>query len=149
MRHRIEIWYTIKAVVPLQSWQFSWKLMFNLRFCGILNFLKNVRSNSNFREIWAIVLKLHLNIIYQSRIFGTEFYNNRLKCSNFLRFFIFQKFALTCLTCANFELSSLNFVRKCTNTELCFIRNLARIDWSLLDDWRIRIFSFFYLDIKF
>ena len=39
----------------------------NLKFNGILIFLKNDCGNSNFRKIGAIVLKLHINIIYPLR----------------------------------------------------------------------------------
>ena len=51
-----------------------------------LNFPKNGRGSSNLRKIRAIVLKLHKNILYRSRNFGTEFGKNRLEHSNFFRF---------------------------------------------------------------
>ena len=44
--------------------------------------------------------------------------------SNFFRFWIFWEFFQNCLTQANFDLSSWNFVRKCINTEWCLILNL-------------------------
>ena len=101
----------------LKSWRFSYKLMPYLKFYGIFNSSKNVRGSYNFRKIWAIVLKLHPNIIYRSRIIGIEFGQNR-----FLRFW-----SQNCPTPANFNLSSWNFVRKCTDTEWCLILNFGRI----------------------
>ena len=59
------------------------------KFYGILNVLKNVCGSSNFRNIKAIILKLHTNIIYQSRTFGIEFNYNRLRRRHFFRFRIF------------------------------------------------------------
>ena len=96
-------------------------------FYGMLNFLKKGRGSSNFRNIRAIVLKLHTNILYPSRNFGIEFGKNRLKRSNFFRFWIFWKFSQNCLTQANFDLSSWNFVRKCTNTKWCLILHFVKI----------------------
>ena len=92
-------------------------------------------------KIRAIVLKLHTNILHPSRNFGIEFGQNQLKHSNFFRFWIFWEFFQNCLTQANFDLSSLNFVRKCTNTEWRLIANSIRIvgDLSILDE-----FDFFY-----
>ena len=66
-------------------------------FYGILNFLKKGRGSSNFRKIQAIVLKLHINILHPSRNFGIEFGQNRLRRSNFFRFWIFWEFFLNCL----------------------------------------------------
>ena len=66
----------------------------NLKFYGILNFLKNVSVSSNFRKIWAIVLKMHTNTIHQSRTFVIEFDQNRLKHSIFLK--IFSKLCNLC-----------------------------------------------------
>ena len=131
MRYRVEIWYSSEAVTPLESWQFSCRLTPNLRFYGILNFLKNVCGSSNFRKIWAIVLKIHTNIINRSRTFGIEFAQNRLKRSNFLRFWIFFKFPVNCVTCANFELLSSKFVHKFTDTKWFFIRNFVWISRGL------------------
>ena len=71
-----------------------------------------------FRKIWAIVLKLHTNIIHRSRTFGVKFDQNRLKRSNFLRFWIYWKFSLNCVTCANFELLSSKFVYDCTYSDV-------------------------------
>ena len=65
--YRVEIWYNSEVVTPLQSWQFSCKLMTNLRIYGILNFLNNVCRSSKFCKIWAIILKMYTNIIYRSR----------------------------------------------------------------------------------
>ena len=59
---------------------------FLIYFYGILNFLKKGRGSSYFRQIRAIVLKLHINILYRSRNFGIEFGQSRLKRSNFFRF---------------------------------------------------------------
>ena len=91
------------------------------RFVILWNFefLNNICGSSNFRKIWAIALKLHINIniIYRSRNFGIEFGQTRLKRSNFLRFWIFWKSALNRITCANLDLSSSNFVCERTNTE--------------------------------
>ena len=92
----------------------------------ILNFLKKGRGSSNFRKIRAIVLKLHTNILYPSRNFGIEFGQNRLKRSNFFRFWIFWEFFRNCLTQANFDLSSWNFVGKYTNTEFKVIDRAQR-----------------------
>ena len=99
----------------------------DLWFYGILNFLKKGRGSSNFHKIRAIVLKLYTNILHQSRNFAIEFGQNRLKHSNFFRFGIFWEFFQNCLTQANFDWSSWNFVRKCTNTEWCLILNFIRI----------------------
>ena len=49
----------------------------------IRNFWKNVHGSSKFRKIWAIIVKLHTNIIYWKGTFG----RNRLKRSNFLKIF--------------------------------------------------------------
>ena len=87
------------------------------RFVILWDFLNNVYGSSNFRKILVIVIKLHTNIIYRLMTFRIKFRQNRLKRSNFLWFWIFWKFALNCLTCVNFELSSLNLVHECTNTE--------------------------------
>ena len=105
---------------------------------GILNFLKKGRGSSNFHKIRAILLKLHTNILNPSRNFGIEFGQNRLKRSNFFRFWIFWEFFQNRLTQANFDLWSWNFVGKCTSTEWCLIANFRRI-------W---FFYFFSLDIK-
>ena len=97
---------------------------------GILwdfEFFEDVRGSSKFRKIYAIVLKLHTNIIHRSRDFGIEFGQNRLKCSNFLRFRVFWKFSLKCVTCINFEILSSKFVYEYTNTKWCFIRNFVKI----------------------
>ena len=113
----------------------------DLWFYGILNFLKKGRGSSNFRKIRAIVLKLHTNILHPSRNFGIEFGKNLLKRSNFFRFWIFWEFFQNGLTQANFDLSSLNFVGKCTYTEWCLIPNFIKIsaDLSILDE-----FDFFF-----
>ena len=117
LKYQYEIWFTSKAVTTLQSCLFSWELMPDLWFYGILNFLKNVRGSSNFRKIRAIVLKLHPNILYRSTNLGIEFGQNRLKRSNFFRFWTFSEFSQNCPAQANLNLSSWNFVRKFTNTE--------------------------------
>ena len=114
----------------------------DLWFYGILNFLKKGRSSSNFRKMRAIVLKLHRNILHPSRNFGIEFGQNRLKRSNFFRFWIFWELFQNCLTQANFDLSSWNFVGKCTNTEWCLILNFISIGGGLwiLDEFDFIIF---------
>ena len=89
LKYRVEIWCISEAVTPLQSWQFSCILTHNLRFYENSNFLKNVCGISNFRKIWAFVLKLHTNIVHRSRTFGIKFGQNRLERFNFLRFWIF------------------------------------------------------------
>ena len=114
----------------------------DLWFYGILNFLKKGRGSSNSRKIWAIVLKLHTNISHQSRNFGIEFGQNQSKRSNFFRFWIFWEFVQNCLTQANFDLSSWNFVRKCTNTKWSLIQNFVKIGGDL-NFRRIWIFIFF------
>ena len=63
-----------------------------LWFYGILNCLKKKRGSSNFRKIRALVLKLHINILYRARNFGIEFGQNQLKRSNFFRFLISENF---------------------------------------------------------
>ena len=117
----------------------------DLWFYRILNFLKKGRGSSNFRKIRAIILKLHTNVLHLSRNFGIEFDRNRLKHSNFLRFWIFWEFFQNCLTQANFDLSSWNVVRKCTDTAWCLIPNLIRIveDLQILDE-----FDFFYFFVS-
>ena len=112
-------------------------------------FLKNACGRSNFREISAIVLKLHTNIIHWSRTFGIEFAQNRLQRSNFLRFWIFLKSSLNCVISANFELLSSKFVYKCTYNKWCFIRNLVRIGRGLkiLDEFEF--FNFFIVISNF
>ena len=120
-----------EAVTSVQSWRFSYKLTPNLKFYGILNFFKNVCGGSNFRKMWPIILKMHTSTINRSRTFGIESDRNRLERSNFLRFWIFWKFSLNCVTCANFELLSSKFVYECTNTEWYLIRNLVRIGRGL------------------
>ena len=80
----------------------------------------------HFRNNWGIVLKLHkYNVSIKDegqgqgikiKDQGIEFGQNRLKRSLF-RFWVFWEFSQNCLTQANFELSSWNFVRECTNTE--------------------------------
>ena len=107
------------------------KLMPDLWFYGISNFLKKGRGISYFRKIRAIVLKLHTNILHPSRKFGIEFGQNRLKRSNFFRFWIFWEFLQNCLTPTNFDLSSWYFVGKFTNTEWCLIPNFIRIGEDL------------------
>ena len=89
----------------------------NLWFYGILNFLKKGCGSSDLREIRAIVRKLHKNIWYRSRNFGIEFGQNRLKRSNFFRFWTFWKISTNCLTQANFLLLSSNSVSKWSNTK--------------------------------
>ena len=105
-------------------------------FMGFWIFWKKGRGSSNFRKIWAIFLKPHTNILYRSRNFGIEFGPNPLKRSNFFRFWIFWEFS-NCLTQANFDLSSWNFVRECTYTNWCLIPNFVRIgrDLESLDDF--------------
>ena len=129
MRYRYEIWYTSEAVTTLYSWPFSWELIPDAWFYGILSFLKHVRGSSNFRKIRAIVPKLHTNILYRSRNFVIDFSQNRLKRSIFFRFWIFWEFSQNRrLTQANLNLSSWNFLRKCTNTEWRVILNFVRSD---------------------
>ena len=114
---------------------------------GILNFLKKERGSSNFRKIRAIVLKPHTNILHPSRNFGIEFVQNRLKRSNFFRFWIFWELFQNCLTQANFDLSNWNFVGKCTNTERCLIPNFIRIGGPL-NFRRIWFFYYFFIVIS-
>ena len=118
-------------------------------FTGFSIFWKNGSGSSNFRKIRAIVLKVHTNIWHPSRNFGIEFGQNRLKRSNFFRFWIFREFFQNCLTKAIFDLSSWNFVRTCTNTEWCLKLNFVKIggDYHILDEFEF--FYFFYRNIKF
>ena len=71
------------------------------------------------------------NIMYRARTFDIIFVQNRLKRSNFLRFWICWKFSQNCLTQANFELSSWNFVRECNNAKWCLILNFVNIGQGL------------------
>ena len=121
----------------------------DLWFYGILNFLKKGGGSSNFRKIRAIVLKLDTNILDTSRNFGIEIGENRLERSNFFRFWIFWELFQNCLTQANFDLSSWNSLRKCTNTKWCLILNFVEISrvLQILDEFEF--FNFFYRDIKF
>ena len=127
---------------------------FHDNWCPICDFMvfwifwKKRRGSSNFRKMRAIALKLHTNISHPSRNFGIKFGRNQLKHSNFFRFWIFWEFFKNCLTQENFDLSSWNFVRKCTNTEWCLIPNFIRIvgDVEVLDEFDY--FIFFYRDIK-
>ena len=114
----------------------------DLWFYGILNFLKKGRGSSHFRKIRALVLKLHTNELHPSRYLGIEFGQKRLKHSNFFRFGIFWDFFQNCLTQENFDLSSWNFVRKCTNTGWCLIPNFTRIvgDLQILDEFDFFVF---------
>ena len=107
-----------------------------------MNFLKKGRGSSNFFKIRAIVLKLYTNILFQSRNFGIEFSQNRLERSNFFKFCIFWEFTQNYVTQANFDLSSWNFVHKCTNTQWCLILNFVN-QWRPLNFRRIWIFLFF------
>ena len=109
-------------------------------------FKKKWRGSSNFCKIRAVILKQHTNILYhRSRNFGIEFGQNLFKRSNFFRFSIFWEFSQNCPTEANFDFSSWNFVRKCTNTEWCVIPNFVRIslDLQILDAFEF--FSFFFI----
>ena len=94
-------------------------------------FFEKSTGSSIFRKIRAIILKLHTNTLYRSRNFGIEFGQNRSKRSNFFRFWLFSEFFQNCLTQANFDLSSWNFVRKHTNTEWCLILNFVKISQVL------------------
>ena len=120
-------------------------MILDLWFYGILNFLKKGRGSSNFRKIRAIVLKLHTNILYPTRNLGIEFGKKRLKRSNFFRFCIFSEFSQNCLTQANFDLSSWNFVRKCTHNERCLPTKFCENQSRLLNFKRIWIFLFFFI----
>ena len=105
-------------------------------------------GSSNFRKIWAIVLKFHTNIIHRSRTFGIIYGQNRLERSNFLRFWICWKFSLNCVTCANFELLSSKYLYECTNTNGVSYE----IWWQLVEAFNFYthlIFLFSYRDFKF
>ena len=56
-------------------------------------------------------------------------WESRFTCFCFLtgRFWIFWEFSQSCLTQTNFDLSSWNVVRKCTNTKWYLIPNFVRI----------------------
>ena len=103
------------------------------RFVILWNFefFEKQHGSSNFRKIRAIVLKLHTSILHPSRNFGNEFGQNRLKRSNFFRFWIVWEFFQNCLTQANFDLSSWNVVGKCIKTEWCLVPNFIRIGGDL------------------
>ena len=67
-------------------------------------FFEKGPGSSNCRKIRAIVLNLHTNILHPSRNFGIEFGQNRLKRSNFFRFWIFWEFIRNCrakILCVN------------------------------------------------
>ena len=113
----------------------------DLWFYGILNFLKKGRASFNFCKIRVMVLKLHTNILHPSGNFGIEFGQNRLKHSNFFRFWIFWEFFQNCLTQANFDLSSWNWHWVMFDTKFC--KNRRR-----LLNFR-QVWIFFYRDIKF
>ena len=70
-----------------------------------LNFLKN----SNFRKIWAIVLKLPRNILCRSRNLGNEFGQNRLKRLSFFRFCSFWEFSQKWSNLGKFRFIELKF----------------------------------------
>ena len=126
LRYRVQIWYSSEAVMPLESWQYLCKFKPNLKFYGILDFLKNVYGSSNFRKIWAIVQKMHRNIIHRSRTYDIEFDQNRLKRRNCLKLLIFWNLFLNCVICASSELLSSKFVYEC-----CFLRVSVRIGRGL------------------
>ena len=50
-----------------------------------------------------------------------------IEAFKFFLIFNFWKFFQNCISQANFDLSSWNYVRKCTNTEWCLIPNFIRI----------------------
>ena len=68
-----------------------------------------------------------------------------------MRFWIFWKFALNCLTFADFEYSRWNFILECTNTKLYFVPNLVsrsrfsnfRLIWFFLN----RTINFLNFDV--
>ena len=93
-------------------------------------------------DLWFV--KIHTNILHPSRNFAVEFGQNRLKRSNFFRFWSCWEFFRNCLTQANFDLSSWNFVGKCTKTEWCLIPNFIRIsgDLQILDEFDYFFFFF-------
>ena len=111
----------------------------DLWFYEILNFVKQGRGSSKFRKIRAIVLKLHTNKLNPSRNFNIKFGQNRLKRSNFFRFWIFWEFFQNCLTQANFILSSWYFVCKCTNTKWCLFVKISG-DFQVLDEFEFCLF---------
>ena len=127
----------MKFGTPMNQSQPFNRNYFHEIWCSICDFmvfwivLKNLRGNFNFCKIRTIVLKLHTNKLYRSRNFGIGLGQNRLKRSNFFRFLIFWEFPQNCLTQANFNLSSWNFVRKYTNTGWCVILNFVRIGREL------------------
>ena len=92
----------------------------DLWFYGIFNILKKTAH----KYITSIFI-WHQQIYYIN--LGIEFGRNRVKHSNFFRFWIFWEFFQNCRTQANFNLSSWIFVRKCTNTEWCLIPNFISI----------------------
>ena len=111
-------------------------------FMAFLIFWKKGRGSSNFRKIRATILKLHTTYIDQ----GTLVLN---LVKNFFRFWIFWESSQNYLTQTNFDLSSWNFVHKCTNTEWYLILNFVKIsqDLQILDE--IEFFNFCHRDIKF
>ena len=117
LRCQYEICYTSEAITTLQLWLFSWQLMPDLWFYRILNFLK--------KDVVALTYV-------------------KLKRSNFFKFRIFWEFSQNYLTQANFDLSSWNFVCKCTDIEWCFLLNFVKISQDL---WILDEFKFFYFFI--
>ena len=86
-----------------------------------LTFVKFKLSSWNWTQIYYIhqgTLVLNLTKIDWSVQIFSDF-----EC--------FEFFFLNCLTQANFDLSSWNFVGKCTNTEWCLMPNFIRIDGDL------------------
>ena len=74
-----------------------------------LEFFEKGRGSSNVREIRAIVLKLHSNILHPSRNFAIQFGQNRLKRSNFFRFWIFWEFFSKLSKSGKFRFMELKF----------------------------------------
>ena len=119
--------YTVYSILFCIQYEINRKMKMLQEYWASTVIFIGIFAQCNFRKILAIVLKLHTNILHPSRNFGIEFGQNRLNHSNVFRFWMFWEFFHNCLTQANFDLSSWNFARKCSNAEWCLIPNFIRI----------------------
>ena len=126
--------YETSAIVKFYFWKF-WPSPVIFKF-------RNINRSTFGRSKFRPPLKLFINILHPSRNFGIEFRQNRLKRSNFFRFWIFWNFFQNCLNQASFDLLSWSFLRKYTNTEWCLILDFCENRWRLLNFRRNWIFLF-------
>ena len=96
----------------------------NLSFWRMFMFCMSQKSKQAKKNSVRPSVRLSVWLYIRTWTFACiEFGSNRLRCSNFSRFRFYWKFALNCLNCANFKLSSSNLVRECTSTRVSFMRN--------------------------